>query len=159
MPKNTFLFQTLFFVHGKIKWHWSLPWVFSAEFRLGLAEFSKSSYLFLHGQCLLHWSLFFFCHGKIKRHWYLPWVFSAEFRLGLAEFLKSSYLFFHGHCLLHWSMSLPTFQVHWDKYQQSLESQLIAIMRTGFRGRNHSTRYASKFARKTSFASLFQWMR
>ena len=65
---------------------------------------------------------FFFCHGKIKRHWYLPWVFSAKFRLGLAEFLKSSYLFFHGQCLLHWSMSLPTFQVHWEKYQQSRKS-------------------------------------
>ena len=56
--------------------------------------------------------------------------FSPEFRLGLAEFLKNLHFFLHGRCLLHWSISSSTSPVHWDTFEQSLESQLIAIMRT-----------------------------
>ena len=131
MSKHTFPFQTFFFVHGKIKRHLIFILSFFSWVSLRTRRFLKK-FIFV-----LTWTvspiLIFFVvvvHGKIKRHWYLPWVFSAEFRLGLAEFLKSSYLFLHGQCLLHWSMSLQNSQVQWGKYQQSLESQLIAIMRT-----------------------------
>ena len=54
----------------------------------------------------------------------------ANFRLGLAEFWNNLYLFLQGQCLLHWFISSSTSSVHWDTFEQSLESQLIAIMRT-----------------------------
>ena len=55
---------------------------------------------------------------------------TAKIRLGLAEFLKNSYFFIRGQCLLHWSTSSPASPVHWDTYEWSLESRLIAIVLT-----------------------------